>query len=288
VIKNIILDWSGRLVDDLALPGVVGFCAFSATSGRRLFVLSTIEEDHFEYQAARHGIRPFFTRAYAGVIDKAHAIHFLLTENDLSPAETLLVGDMVYVMEAARHSGVLAVGILTGFDPVERLVACKPDLIIRDFGSLQKVLETAGQNYSDEWIEIADLEVKSKIGVSEKERECFQRLLVCLRFQIEARFRDLQDGFEKTVDYARVAAAVEEIAETNKAQLLETLVSNIADGLLERFAIRRLELELKKFILPNARWISVGQVRELQIHSRAKLRKANLTRGSSAPKADAK
>jgi dihydroneopterin aldolase len=168
---------------------------------------------------------------------------------------------MVYVMEAARNSGVLAVAMLTGLDPVERLVACEPDLIIRDFGSLQRVLETAGQNYSDEWIEIADLEVKSKIGVSEKERECFQRLLVCLRFQIEARFRDLQDGFEKTVDYASVAAAVEDIAEANKAQLLETLVSNIADGLMERFAIRRLELELKKFILPNARWVSVGEVR---------------------------
>ena len=119
-----------------------------------------------------------------------------------------------------------------------------------------KNMETAGQNYSDEWIEIADLEVKSKIGVSEKERECFQRLLVCLRFQIEARFRDLQDGFEKTVDYASVAATVEQIAEANKAHLLETLVSNIADGLMERFAIRRLELELKKFVLPNASWVS--------------------------------
>lgn len=119
-----------------------------------------------------------------------------------------------------------------------------------------KNMETAGQNYSDEWIEIADLEVKSKIGVSEKEREYFQRLLVCLRFQIGARFRDLQDGFEKTVDYASVAATVEQIAEANKAHLLETLVSNIADGLMERFAIRRLELELKKFVLPNASWVS--------------------------------
>jgi dihydroneopterin aldolase len=126
---------------------------------------------------------------------------------------------------------------------------------------IKNIMETARQNYSDEWIKIADLEVKSKIGVSEKERECFQRLVVCLRFQIEARFRDLQDGFEKTVDYASVAAAVEEIAEANKAHLLETLVSNIADSLMERFAIRRLELELKKFILPNAKWVSVGQVR---------------------------
>jgi 7,8-dihydroneopterin aldolase/epimerase/oxygenase len=121
---------------------------------------------------------------------------------------------------------------------------------------VNKNVERAGQNYSDEWIEIADLEVKSKVGVPEKERECFQRLLVSLRFQIEGRFRDLQDRFEKTVDYASVAAAIEQIAEANKAQLLETLASNIADGLMECFAIRRLELELKKFVLPNASWVS--------------------------------
>ena len=36
--------------------------------------------------------------------------------------------------------------ILTGFDPVEKLAACKPDLIIRDLGSLQRVLEAAGQS----------------------------------------------------------------------------------------------------------------------------------------------
>ena len=102
--------------------------------------------------------------------------------------------------------------------------------------------------------------MKSKIGVSEKERECFQRLVVCLRFQIEPKFRELNDEFEKTVDYAGVAAAVEEVAELNKARLLETLLSDIGDSLMERFPIRRLELQLKKFILPNARFVGVRSV----------------------------
>jgi len=242
------------------MPGVAEFCAFSRTTGRRLFVLSTIEEGHFEYQAARHGIRAFFTRAYVGVMDKAKVILSLLAENDLSPAETLFVGDMVHDMEAARHGGVMAVAVLTGFDPVERLAACNPDLVIRDFSCLQRVLEMAGQSCSDEWIEIADLKVKSKIGVSAKERACFQRLVVCLRFQIEPNFRELNDEFEKTVDYAGVAAAVEEVAESNKARLLETLLSDIADSLMERFPIRCLELKLKKFILPNVRYVGVKSV----------------------------
>ena len=117
-------------------------------------------------------------------------------------------------------------------------------------------METAGQNCPNEWIEIVDLEVTSKIGVSEEERECFQRLLVCLRFQVKAHFRELNDEFEKTVDYARVSAAVAEVAEANEARLLETLVSDIAESLMVRFPIRRLNLEVKKFILPNARYVS--------------------------------
>jgi phosphoglycolate phosphatase len=242
------------------LPGVAEFCAFSTTIRQKLFVLSTIEEGHFEYQAARHGIRRFFTSAYVGVRDKAKAIHSLLAENDLNPAETLFVGDVVHDIEVARNGGVMAAAVLTGFDPVDKLAGGNPDLIIRDFKSLQRVLETAGQNFSDEWIEISDLEVKSKIGVSEKERECFQKLVVCLRFQIERSFRELDDEFEKTVDYASVAAAVEEVAESSRARLLETLLSDMADSLVERFPIRRLDLELKKFVLPNARCVGVKLV----------------------------
>ena len=243
------------------LPGVAEFCAFSTASGRRLFVLSTIKESHFERQAARYGIRSFFTRVYVGVMDKTQAIHLLLAENDLRPAATLFVGDMVHDIEAARRGGVTSVAVLTGFDPVEKLAACKPDLIIRDLRTLQKILEAAGQNHSDEWIEIADLEVKSKIGISEEERGHFQRLAVCVRFQIGAGFRELSDELARTVDYAAVAGAVGELAEANKARLLETLVSDIADKLMERFPMRRLELELKKFILPNVQWVSVKAVR---------------------------
>jgi phosphoglycolate phosphatase len=325
IIKNIILDWSGTVVDDLdavievtnsvlkdfgrpgvtkqeyrrefalpfalfydrllpgippaqidtvyhrffsryrdqicLLPGVAEFCAFSIMTGRRLFVLSTIEESHFEYQAARYGIRQFFSEAYVGIMDKRKVIQSILAENDLNPAETLFVGDMVHDMETARQGGVMAVAVLTGFDPVERLAECKPDLIIPDIGSLQRVLEIAGQDSPDEWVEIGDLEVKSKIGVTEKERENFQRLLVGLRFQIKTTFRELNDKFEKTVDYARVATVVAEVAETNKAQLLETLVSNIADSLMARFPMRRSDLELKKFVLPNARCVSVKAAR---------------------------
>jgi len=111
--------------------------------------------------------------------------------------------------------------------------------------------------FSGEWIEIHDLEVKTRIGVPEIERQKPQTLLVSLRFQIETSFASLNDQLEETIDYAGVAAEVEKVAETSGAHLIEKLVSNIGAALMARFPMQRLEIELRKFILPNARYISV-------------------------------
>jgi dihydroneopterin aldolase len=118
-------------------------------------------------------------------------------------------------------------------------------------------LETDKQICSDEWIEINDLEVKGRIGVPESERRTPQRLLVSVRFKIEDTFAALDDKIEKTVDYAGVAAEVERVVETSNAHLIEKLVSDLGNALMTRFPMLRLEIELRKFILPNARYVSV-------------------------------
>jgi 7,8-dihydroneopterin aldolase/epimerase/oxygenase len=110
---------------------------------------------------------------------------------------------------------------------------------------------------SGEWIEINGLELKARIGVPEIERETPQRLLVFLRFQIATPFSSLEDQLQKTVDYAGVATEVERIVESSQAHLMEKLVIDIGKALLERFPMRRLEIELRKFILPNTRYVSV-------------------------------
>jgi dihydroneopterin aldolase len=120
----------------------------------------------------------------------------------------------------------------------------------------------ANQNsLPEEWIEIADLEVRSKIGVPDEERLAFQRLLVSLRFQIGRGFEELQDQFAATIDYAAVAVETQRIAEQFEPHLVETLASEIASELMKRFPIRRLEVELKKFILPDARYVSAKTTR---------------------------
>jgi FolB domain-containing protein len=118
-------------------------------------------------------------------------------------------------------------------------------------------LKTDGQDFSGEWIEISDLEVRGNIGVPENEREKPQKLIVSLRFQIETSFAALNDQLENTIDYAAVASGVEKVVSSNRVHLIEKLVSDIGDTLMADFPMKRLEIELRKFILPNARYVSV-------------------------------
>jgi 7,8-dihydroneopterin aldolase/epimerase/oxygenase len=127
---------------------------------------------------------------------------------------------------------------------------------IRNLPALRRILETGEQVCSSEWVEINDLEVSGRIGVPEKERATPQRMLISLRFQMETTFAELNDQLEQTIDYAEVAAAVEKVVQSTGAHLIERLVSDIGEALMARFEMECLEIELKKFILPNARYVS--------------------------------
>jgi 7,8-dihydroneopterin aldolase/epimerase/oxygenase len=129
--------------------------------------------------------------------------------------------------------------------------------IVRNLATLRRILEKGRQICSSEWIEINGLEVSGKIGIPEGEREAPQRMLVSLRFQIETTFAALNDQLEKTIDYAAVAAEVEKVVQSTEAHLIERLVSEIGEALMIRFPMERLEIELRKFILPKARYVSV-------------------------------
>jgi dihydroneopterin aldolase len=113
-----------------------------------------------------------------------------------------------------------------------------------------------------EWFQIADLRVPTRIGVPQAERADAQTIAFTVRFQILRSFRDLQDDIDQTVDYGAVAEQIRVTAKENRAQLIETLVSEVADRLIARFPLARVEVELKKFVLANTEYVSVRTVRE--------------------------
>jgi 7,8-dihydroneopterin aldolase/epimerase/oxygenase len=112
-----------------------------------------------------------------------------------------------------------------------------------------------------EWFQIVDLRVPTQIGVPGVERSRPQTIAFNVHFQIFPSFRDLRDEIGRTVDYGLVAEEIRITAEQNRAQLIETLAEEVADRLITRFPLARVEVELKKFVLPNTEYVSVKTVR---------------------------
>ena len=92
----------------------------------------------------RTGLGGFVDCPYVGVPDKRRVIHQVLVENGLVAGETIFIGDMQHDIETARQGGIGAVGVLTGFNKREQLVAAGPDLLVEHLGELREILERNG------------------------------------------------------------------------------------------------------------------------------------------------
>lgn len=241
------------------LPHALKFLRFCQATRRRVFLLSATKDAHVAEQAARLGVGQFFERTYAGVMDKREWVGQILADHQLRANETAFIGDMVHDVETARHGGVKAIAVLTGYDSAEKLGRAQPDVIVRDLGELQMLLEAASPN--DE-IRVEELEIFARVGVPDEERAAAQRLTVSLTLQPRHCFADLGDDLARTVDYAAVCAEVQRFVAGREDKLVETLAQEMAEHLIERFEISWVELELRKFILPETKYVAVRTTRQ--------------------------
>ncbi len=111
-------------------------------------------------------------------------------------------------------------------------------------------------------IEIRGLRVSTRIGVPDAERSKPQELLVDLTLQPRRGFDTLADHIEATVDYHAVVIRIEALAAERERQLIETFADEIATTVLREFAVTRVEVGIRKFILPQTEWVGVRCVRE--------------------------
>lgn len=112
-----------------------------------------------------------------------------------------------------------------------------------------------------DFIEIKELEIFARVGVPEAERANAQRLTVSVVLQPHDSFADLGDDLTRTIDYAAVCDALRQLSSGREVRLIETLADAMAAHLLTRFPIVRVELELRKFILPQTKYVAVRIVR---------------------------
>ena len=107
-------------------------------------------------------------------------------------------------------------------------------------------------------ITIVDLEVAYCVGVTDEERAKPQRLLVTVDMTFDFSSASVSDRIERTINYQTVAEDLLKFGEGRSWKLVEKLVANIADRILAEYKPEAVLVEVKKFSVPQARFVSVS------------------------------
>jgi len=108
---------------------------------------------------------------------------------------------------------------------------------------------------------IHDLEVFYRVGVPDEERATPQRLLVGVEMVRDLAAAAASDSLSKTIDYHSVTRRLLTFGESRSWRLIETLAEDIAKMVLAEFAPNTVSVEIKKFIVPEARFVAVQLTR---------------------------
>lgn len=112
-------------------------------------------------------------------------------------------------------------------------------------------------------IRIHELEVFYHVGVPDEERATPQRLLLSVDMELNAPDAAASDELGDTIDYYQVSRDLLEFGEGKSWKLLERLSEELAQAILKKFRPLNVAVEVKKFIIPEARYIAVSCSRSL-------------------------
>jgi 7,8-dihydroneopterin aldolase/epimerase/oxygenase len=111
-------------------------------------------------------------------------------------------------------------------------------------------------------ISIIDLEVFYHVGVTDEERARPQRLLVTVDMKFDFSSAAISDRIGRTIDYFAVSQRLLKLGENRNWKLIETVATEIADKVIYEFRAQSVTVEVKKFAVPEARYVSVSLTKE--------------------------
>lgn len=114
-------------------------------------------------------------------------------------------------------------------------------------------------------IHIEQLEISTHIGVPEEERATPQRLTVSISLWPYHEARDVEDKIENTVNYSAVADETKNFLHDRSFNLIETLADRLAMHLLKTFPVQKITVEVRKFPLQDAKYVSVTVTRATSV-----------------------
>ena len=74
-------------------------------------------------------------------------------------------------------------------------------------------------------------------------------------------FVDLADDVRNTINYSEVCQETKNFVRDRADKLIETLADALAAHLLKRFAIQRITIEVRKFVVPDTKFVAVTVTR---------------------------
>ena len=111
-------------------------------------------------------------------------------------------------------------------------------------------------------ISVVDLEVFFRVGVPDAERAQPQRLLLTVEMESEFSVAAKSDSIADTIDYFAVTQRLLKFGEGREWKLIEKLAADITDTVLAEFKPLSVSVEVKKFIIPQARYVSVSLTKQ--------------------------
>lgn len=113
-------------------------------------------------------------------------------------------------------------------------------------------------------VEIRRLKVSCHIGVPEEERALPQHLRITVRLTCSTPFEAMGDEISRTLDYAALASAIQDLSSARPRRLIETLAADVADLVLESPVVSSVEVTVEKHILPDTECVAVHLQRDRQ------------------------
>ena len=110
-------------------------------------------------------------------------------------------------------------------------------------------------------ITLCDLEVRYRVGVPDEERARPQRLLLTIELDLDVSSAARSDDLTQTINYFAVSRRLLGLGEGREWKLIESLAEEIAGLLLTEYPAEAVRVEVKKFILPETRYVSVRVAR---------------------------
>ncbi|MSU41789.1 MAG: dihydroneopterin aldolase [Pedosphaera sp.] len=106
-------------------------------------------------------------------------------------------------------------------------------------------------------ISIVDLELQCRIGVGEAERAVPQRLLISVAMDMDITAAAATDDLAHTVDYDALSQDLRAFCAQGEWRLIEKLAGDLVARIVARHRPLRTVVEIKKFVLPQTRHVSV-------------------------------